>query len=102
MVGYTTVEATLGEKVIPGVLDRYLAKAAWDGAMLPQRTDPNQLDNFWKPVSVDRGAHGEFDKIAWNFSPQLWATKNRAALLSGLALAGVVLAASLLRQRTRV
>lgn len=102
MVGYTTVEATLGEKVIPGVLDRYLAKAAWDGAMLPQWADPNQLDNFWKPVSVDRGAHGEFGKIAWNFSPQLWATKNRAALLSGLALAGVGLAASLLRKRTRV
>jgi len=102
MVGYTTVEATLGEKMIPGVLDRYLAKAAWDGAMLPQRTDPNQLDNFWKPVSVDLGAHGEFDKIAWNFSPQLWATKNRSALLSGLALAGVGLAASLLGRRTRV
>ena len=31
MVGYTTVEATLGEKVIPGLLDHYLAKAAWDG-----------------------------------------------------------------------
>ncbi len=102
MVGYTTIEATLGEKMIPGVLDHYLAKAAWDGAMLSEPADPNQLDNFWQPVSVDHGSHGEFDKIAWNFSPQLWATKNRAALLGGLALAGVGLAASLLRQRTRV
>ncbi len=49
MVGYTTVEATLGEKVIPGVLDHYLAKAAWDGAMLPEPADPNQLDNFGNP-----------------------------------------------------
>ena len=100
MVGYTTVEATLGEKVVPGLLDRYLAKAAWEGAMLPERTDPNQVDNFWQAVPADHGSHGEFDKLAWNFSPQLWATKNRTALLGGLALAGVGLAASLLRRRT--
>ena len=36
MVGYTTVEATLGEKVFPGLLDRYLATAAWEGSMLPE------------------------------------------------------------------
>jgi short-subunit dehydrogenase len=102
MVGYTTVEATLGEKAIPGILDHFLAKAAWEGAMLPEPADPNQLDNFWQPVSFDHGSHGEFDKIAWNFSAQLWATKNRAALLGCLALAGLGLAASLLRQRTRV
>jgi short-subunit dehydrogenase len=95
MVGYTTVEATLGEKVIPGMLDHYLAKAAWQGAMLPEPADPNQPDNFWAPLAGDHGSHGQFDNVARNFSVQLWATKHRAALLGGLGAltgAGVTLA----------
>ena len=101
MVGYTTVEATMGEKVIPGVLDHYLAKAAWDGAMLPEPADPNKSDNFWQPVAGDHGSHGQFDRIAWNFSVQLWATKNRAALLAGLLAGGVGLAVTLFKQKLR-
>ena len=92
MVGYTTVEATLGEKVIPGMLDHYLAKAAWDGAMLPEPADPNKPDNFWEPIHRDLGAHGEFDSMARNFSVELWATKHRAGLLGGMLLAGAGLA----------
>jgi short-subunit dehydrogenase len=86
MVGYTTVEATLGEKIIPGLLDRYLATAAWDGSLLPEATDPNQPNNFWEPVRADLGAHGRFDALAWTSSLQLWATKHRTLL--GFILAG--------------
>ena len=95
MVGYTTVEATLGEKVIPGLLDHYLAKAAWDGAMLPEPADPNQPDNFWEPVHRDLGSHGQFDKLARSFSLELWATKHRKGLLGGLLLAGAGVASYL-------
>ena len=93
MVGYTTVEATLGEKIIPGALDHYLATAAWEGSMLPEPADPSKPDNFWKPVPGDHGARGPFNKDAWRFSPELWASKHRAALLGGLAgaVAGVLL-----------
>ncbi len=87
MVGYTTVEATLGEKIIPGLLDHYLAKVAWDGAMLDQPADPDKPNNFWQPVPGDHGAHGSFDSLARGFSIQLWATKHRKALLAGLIAA---------------
>jgi NAD(P)-dependent dehydrogenase (short-subunit alcohol dehydrogenase family) len=93
MVGYTTVEATLGEKVFPGVLNHYLAKAAWEGAMLPEPTDPNQPDNFWKPVPRDLGSHGQFDQSAREFSIELWATENRGPLLLGALVVGAGLAA---------
>ncbi len=66
MVGYTTVEATLGEKIIPGLLDNYLANAAWEGSMLSEPTDPDQPDNFWKPGPGDQGSHGQFDQLAHN------------------------------------
>jgi short-subunit dehydrogenase len=99
MVGYTTVEATLGEKVIPGLLDHYLSKAAWDGSMLPETVDPAQPDNFWKPLPGDHGAHGNFDSVAHSFSPQLWATKHRSAIWGSLAVAGVALSSWLVRDR---
>jgi hypothetical protein len=92
MVGYTTVEATLGEKIMPGVLDGYLAHAAWEGSLLPEPVDPNEPDNFWQPVPGDYGAHGQFDAVARSSSPQLWATKHRLPLFGALLLAGAATA----------
>jgi short-subunit dehydrogenase len=88
MVGYTTVEATLGEKIFPGLLDKYLAKVAWDGSLLPEPSDPNQADNFWKPVPGDHGSHGKFDALAKSFSVELWASKHRTRLLGAALLMG--------------
>ncbi len=93
MVGYTTVEATLGEKLIPGLLDRYLATAAWEGSMLPEANDSQQPDNFWEPVPRDLGSHGPFDRMARDYSWQLWASENRSTLLGGLLLAGIGISA---------
>lgn len=101
MVGYTTVEATLGEKLMPGPLDHYLADAAWNGALLPEPSDPERTDNFWEPWSGDHGAHGQFDDLASKFSPQLWATKHRKALLGSLALAGAGIATAAIRGARR-
>ena len=93
LVGYPTVESTVGEKFIPGVLDHYLADAAWEGAQLPEPADPNKPDNFWESVPGDHGSHGPFDGKARAFSPQLWATENRGALFAGLLGVGMGLAA---------
>jgi short-subunit dehydrogenase len=95
MVGYTTVEATLGEKVLPGWLDRHLAHTAWDGALLPEASG-NEPDNFWQPVPGDHGAHGRFDSIARSFSWQLWATERRRQIFGAVLLAGSL--AALLRR----
>jgi short-subunit dehydrogenase len=97
MVGYTTVEATVAEKILPGVMDRYLATAAWEGSMLRERADPRHIDNFWAPVSKDLGSHGAFDALAYGFSPQLWAAKHRLVIAGAvlLAAAGVLLSSSM-------
>jgi short-subunit dehydrogenase len=98
MVGHTTVEATLGEKVIPGWLDRHLARTAWDGALLPEPAT-NGADNFWQPVPGDQGAHGGFDAIAHGFSWQLWATERRWQLFGALLVGGGL--AALMQRWTR-
>ena len=101
MVGYPTVEATLGEKIIPGLLDHYLAKAAWEGSMLPEPADADQPDNFWQPLPGDHGSHGPFDHRARAYSPLFWATKNRATLLGGFVLAVIGASAIFVRDRRR-
>lgn len=97
MVGYTTVEATLGEKVIPGLLDRKLAKQAWEGALLDELDDPERPNNFWQPVPGDHGAHGDFDQESHGFSPELWLSEHRAALSGAFVLGLAALGLSLWR-----
>lgn len=93
-LGYPTYEAVLGESVIPGALDRYLAHAAWEGAFLREPADPDKPDNFWQPVPRDLGAHGPFDDRSVSRSPLLWATRHRNGLLAlgTVAVAGLAMA----------
>jgi short-subunit dehydrogenase len=90
-VGWPTVQAILGDKLVPGLLDRYLASAAWDGQQHDGAADPNRPSNLWEPAPGDYGAHGAFDAQATDRSYQLWATTHRPAL----AAAGIGLAAGL-------
>lgn len=98
MVGYTTVEAAVGEKIFPGLLDHYLATAAWEGSMLPEPSNPQQQDNFWKPVARDLGSHGPFDRMARKYSWQLWISENRSKLIS-LLIAGIGLSTLLISNK---
>ena len=98
MLAWPTIESTLGEKVIPGLLDHYLAKTAWDGVMLKKPKDPNHQNNFWTPLPGDHGSHGPFDDKAHSFSPMFWLNKNRGKVLGGLLAAGVGTAAYLARR----
>jgi short-subunit dehydrogenase len=92
LVGWPTVQAVWGQKLIPGLLDRYLATMAWDGQMTDEAQDPNQPNNLFEPVPGQFSAHGDFDNRASGRSYALWANTHR----SWLAAAGVSLAAAAL------
>lgn len=101
-VGLPTVEAIAGNKVAPGLLDHYLAKTGYEGQQTEETEDLNRPNNLFDPLSGDHGAHGRFDRRASDFSPQFWATKNRAALTLGaaaLALGGILLTNAKRRDR---
>jgi NAD(P)-dependent dehydrogenase (short-subunit alcohol dehydrogenase family) len=92
-VGMPTVEAIIGDKIAPGLLDHYLAATCVDAQQTSEPADPKQPNNLWEPVDAehDHGAHGTFDKRSSRFSLQLWANKHRRCLaLGALALAAVV------------
>ncbi len=90
-VGTPTMLALLGQKLMPGFMDRYLARNAWDGQMTsePARERP---DNLFQPVPGDHGTHGSFDDRARDRSPGLWLVEHLHLL--GAALAWITVIAS--------
>jgi NAD(P)-dependent dehydrogenase (short-subunit alcohol dehydrogenase family) len=93
-VGMPTVEAIIGNKVAPGLLDHYLARTGYESQQTDEPADPNRPNNLWEPVPGDHGAHGAFDARSSDHSLQLWANTHRGLLaLAGLGLAGAVYAA---------
>lgn len=89
-VGWPAVQAILGQKVIPGFLDRMLGRTAVDGQHTDERIPPGRKDNLWEPVAGDHGAHGRFDGEAQGYSVQAWVDRHRGAVAVGVL--GVVLA----------
>ncbi len=89
-VGYPTVQTIIGDKVLPGWLDHYLAKTGYKGQQTDQPEDPNRKNNLWEPLPGDHGAHGNFAAQAWDFSPKLWAVTHKWALWGGAAAAGLL------------
>jgi NAD(P)-dependent dehydrogenase (short-subunit alcohol dehydrogenase family) len=99
-VGMPTVEAIIGNRLAPGVLDRDLAATGYDSQQTDEPEDPNRPDNLWAPVAGDHGAHGVFDDRAIDRSEQLWAATHRGATIGGaLAAAALVLGAALIPSR---
>ncbi len=98
-VGGSTVEAIVGTKVAPEVLDAYLGHTGYDAQQYDGPADPNRPNNLWEPLPGDHGAHGAFDERASNYSVQLWADRNRKWIALGVVgAAGVGLAWALRRK----
>ncbi|RMI30387.1 SDR family oxidoreductase [Nocardia stercoris] len=74
-VGASTVGTVLGQRLAPGLLDRYLARTGYRS----QQTDVAARgagDNLWAACDGvdghDYGAHGEFDARAHRHSVEAW------------------------------
>jgi short-subunit dehydrogenase len=94
-IGLPTVEAIVGNKLIPGLLDRYLGRTGYKSQQTQRPVLPNRPNNLWEPLPGDHGAHGAFDDRAHPHSAQLWSTTHRAWLVLGalgfLSVVGVAL-----------
>ena len=86
-VGIPSVYTILGNKLAPGLVERYLARTAVNGQLSQQPLDPNRPYNLFQPVSGDPGAHGPYNDSAHTHSPQLLLTKHRRALAATAAIA---------------
>src|SRR5438034_6338436 len=92
-VGLPSLEAIVANKIAPGFLDQYLARTGYDSQQHDGAEDPKRPNNLWQPVPGDHGAHGAFDALARNWSPQLWTSKHRTVLALGFlafAISGLI------------
>jgi short-subunit dehydrogenase len=60
MVGWPTVKAIVGNAIVPGIADRYLARTGFDAQQTDEPLDRDRPDNLFEPVPGDQGSHGPF------------------------------------------
>ena len=85
-VGFSTVKAIFGNKLVPSFGDHYLARTGYDSQQHDGPEDPNRPNNLWRPIPGDHGAHGTFDDRASSYSIESWLEMNRRWLGAGLGL----------------
>lgn len=99
-VGASTAATLMANAVVPGLLDRYLARTGFDSQQTDTPIGDDRPVNLWKPAdqSEDFGARGVFDDRSHDQSPQWWTTAHRRAV--SMTGAGIGLAAGAARWRS--
>jgi len=98
-VGASTALTIIANSVVPGVLDRYLARTGYR-AQLTDRPDVDVPGNLWQPrdSTADAGCHGSFDDEAWRHSIEGWCARH-PVVVGGTALSAAALGGRVLRAR---
>jgi NAD(P)-dependent dehydrogenase (short-subunit alcohol dehydrogenase family) len=95
-VGASTVGTLVANAVVPGLLDRYLARTAYDAQQTDEPRDPADPENLWEaadgPDGRDFGAHGAFDDQAKARSWQQELAHRPKQVSTALAMGGAGLA----------
>jgi len=90
-VGETTAATLIANAVVPGLLDRYLARSGYASQQTDRPNPPDAPVDLWDPADGadghDFGAHGIFDRRAHAHSPQVWMSQHHTLVASGLAAA---------------
>jgi NAD(P)-dependent dehydrogenase (short-subunit alcohol dehydrogenase family) len=102
-VGGATAATMITNAVVPGFLDRYLARSGF--AAQHDESEPVRPGNLWAPADGphgrDFGAHGRFDGESHARSPQAWLSRNRGRVGQALTIGAGVLTARRLSRPVR-
>jgi NAD(P)-dependent dehydrogenase (short-subunit alcohol dehydrogenase family) len=90
-VGGSTVKAIMAQKVVPGLLDKYLGKNGYDSQQRESADSPARAHNLWGPVENGFGTHGPFDEQARPFSLEAAASTHRRWIAVGCGLIGAAI-----------
>ncbi|HEX5940973.1 MAG TPA: SDR family oxidoreductase [Anaerolineales bacterium] len=93
-VGWPTLKTVIGNRLVPGYVDRVLANTAYEGQQYNGLVELDRQDNLWQPVPRDLGAHGDFDEGAKSSSWLLWADIHQKPItlgISAITIAGLLI-----------
>lgn len=88
-LSWSTARAILANRVVPGLLDRYLARTGYAAQQSEWPIESDRRDNLYEPVPGERGARGAFEDRAKDRSAHWWVTRH-----NGWSIGGTVAAAS--------
>ena len=87
-VGGPTLKVVWGNKLLPALVDRYLARNGYEAQLTDERVDGGRDGNLFEPIPGDHGTHGRFED-ARRRSLQLALSKHRRALAKAAGLVGL-------------
>jgi hypothetical protein len=93
-----TVKTILANRVMPGLLDRILARSGYSGQLTAEPKPAGAPANLFHSVAGPFAAHGRFDARARDTSWEMFTSRHRAAMLAGLAVAVAGVLASTARR----
>ena len=97
-VGWPAFKAIYGNKIAPGLADRFLARMGYDAQQHDGPEDPERPHNLWEPVNGRHNTHGDFDERAQDSSAWWFMSKNRGWFAAGAAVVLALVATGLTRQ----
>ena len=100
-VGYPTVQAILANRIAPGLIDRYLAKAGYTGQLTNEPLPANAPANLFEPVPGNYGAHGRFDSRSRTGSWEMFTDRHRTAFWAAAGI-GLVTGVHFLAKRLKI
>ena len=83
VVTWSARKLILGGRLVPGYVERRVAREAYEDQESNEPDDPDRAHNLWEPVQGDWGAHGRFDEKASSRSASLWFRMHRRTVLLG-------------------
>jgi NAD(P)-dependent dehydrogenase (short-subunit alcohol dehydrogenase family) len=104
-LGLPTIQLIIGNTVLPGLLDRYLAKNAIGGQLTKEAVPPERRDNLDQPITPLHRTRGSFSAEASSRAPMVPAELARVGVVATGALLFFVIGAAwggLRRGRSRL
>ena len=72
LLGVPTWRAVVGQRLLPGLLDIYTARAAWESQFVDRRNDRHNQDILFDTLPGDPGAHGPYRDEEQKPDPLMW------------------------------
>jgi NAD(P)-dependent dehydrogenase (short-subunit alcohol dehydrogenase family) len=99
-VGSPTIMAIVGQKFIPGILDRYLGKTGYKSQQIPNEPkDPNAPNNLYDYVPGVHSARGKFDDRSTRTSAEIFLSLHSGLFALGTAVALTALGGAWIAKR---
>jgi len=94
-LGASTHRMVWGNRLMPGFLDRWLARKAYSSQQTSKPEDVLRPHNLWNPPPGDYGCHGVFEANASKRSLLYWLDRHRTGLAASAILLGAAVAGAL-------